>query len=379
MAEEDSTFLELEDCPPKKRLKRDNTQLNGDKKSGENSNKDSTRVSEDSKAQYSKTDKCISCSCFVNKRSLGDYNPLRFTTTPTLCLSSSLFSTTKDFIVKKLYTSILKVAERPSEESINGGHGAIFNLEFSPNNQYLLAACEQNDILVYDPWSFRKVHVIPNAHREGVNCISFLDTRMFATCSDDENIAIWDIRNLKSRVFTLTGHASWVKSINYDKSSGNLISSAFDDTVRCWDLKKNSDDSIKGEIILKVPFLTRTKLSSRDENKLKLYVATTTGLLFVIHNLDMTTLRKDTREELKNVSSSYLPNSHFNPLRKTNSAAVNRIELIRSFPSGSKPWCIASIQLHPTKNMVLSRYTNKTIDSEWSMVHSLNTNSGIYI
>lgn len=364
MPKKDRTRCEVLKSPPRKRAKQDQSNSQIALSSPSQSRDDSI---------LKHADEYTSCFCFVNKRKLGNHK-LYYQRSPSW-LSWPLFSqlskfSSRDHVMKKLYNSVMKVAERPYEY---GMHGAIFNLEFSPDNQYLLAACEKNDILVYDPWNFNKVHVIPNAHREGVNCINFLDTRMFATCSDDKRIAIWDIRNLNSKVFDLIGHTSWVKSMC--KSSGNLISSAFDDTVRFWDLKKNSLDSIKGEIILEMPNLTRTKLSNKEgEKSSRLYVATTTGLLLAVHNLDITTLKNDTDKELKHIDKTCVPDLPAEPLRKSYTPTKsNQVELIQSFPAGSKPWCIASIQLHPTEDMVLSRYTNQRVNSEWSVVHSLNT------
>ena len=48
-----------------------------------------------------------------------------------------------------------------------------------------------------------------------MNCIRFLDERVFATCSDDTSVAIWDARYLKSKVKTFQGHTNCVKNIEY--------------------------------------------------------------------------------------------------------------------------------------------------------------------
>lgn len=66
----------------------------------------------------------------------------------------------------------------------------------------------------------------------------FLDNRLFATCSDDTTIALWDLRKLSSKVCSLHGHASWVKNIEYDTNTRLLVTSGFDGNVITWDTNR---------------------------------------------------------------------------------------------------------------------------------------------
>lgn len=66
----------------------------------------------------------------------------------------------------------------------------------------------------------------------------FLDNRLFATCSDDTTIALWDLRKLNSKVCSLHGHASWVKNIEYDTHTRLLVTSGFDGNVITWDTNR---------------------------------------------------------------------------------------------------------------------------------------------
>ncbi len=79
----------------------------------------------------------------------------------------------------------------------------------------MAAACEQNSVLLFDPGSRKLVHNVERAHQDCVNCVRFLDTRSFATCSDDTTVALWDARYLKNKVKVLRGHSNWVKNIEY--------------------------------------------------------------------------------------------------------------------------------------------------------------------
>ena len=66
----------------------------------------------------------------------------------------------------------------------------------------------------------------------------FLDQRMFATCSDDSTVALWDARNLKQRIRTLRGHSNWVKNIEYSPKDKLLLTSGFDGIIFTWDINR---------------------------------------------------------------------------------------------------------------------------------------------
>ena len=74
-----------------------------------------------------------------------------------------------------------------------------------------------NLILALNHHRRQSVH---NAHSDCINFVRFLDTRVFATCSDDTSVALWDVRYLKSRMRTLHGHSNWVKNIEYAQDKG---------------------------------------------------------------------------------------------------------------------------------------------------------------
>lgn len=61
---------------------------------------------------------------------------------------------------------------------------------------------------------------------------------MFATCSDDSTVALWDARNLKSQIRTLHGHSNWVKNIEFSPRDGLLVTSGFDGSIYTWDINR---------------------------------------------------------------------------------------------------------------------------------------------
>jgi len=64
----------------------------------------------------------------------------------------------------------------------------------------------------------------------------FLDTRMFATCSDDHTVNLWDLRNMSHRVCLLRGHSDMVKNVEFIPSKGIILTSAFDGNINTWDI-----------------------------------------------------------------------------------------------------------------------------------------------
>eukprot|EP00066_Takifugu_rubripes_P028877 XP_011618143.1 PREDICTED: LOW QUALITY PROTEIN: DDB1- and CUL4-associated factor 10 [Takifugu rubripes] len=140
-------------------------------------------------------------------------------------------------------------------------HGAVFNLEYSPDGSVLTVACEQTEVLLFDPISFKHFKTLTEAHEDCVNNIRFLDNRLFATCSDDTTIALWDLRKLNSKVCSLQGHASWVKNIEYDTNTRLLVTSGFDGNVITWDMNRFTEDGCPYKKFFHTRYLMRMRLT----------------------------------------------------------------------------------------------------------------------
>jgi WD40 repeat protein len=96
-------------------------------------------------------------------------------------------------------------------------------------------------------WDLRKEYPIDNqlgarnAHDKDVNCLSFNPTNefLFATGSADNTVAIWDMRNLKSRVHTLQGHTDQVYMVEWSPFNESILGSCgADRRVIVWDLSR---------------------------------------------------------------------------------------------------------------------------------------------
>ncbi|XP_052360527.1 DDB1- and CUL4-associated factor 10-like, partial [Oncorhynchus keta] len=113
----------------------------------------------------------------------------------------------------------------------------------------------------------------------------FLDNRLFATCSDDTTIALWDLRKLNSKVCSLHGHASWVKNIEYDTNTRLLVTSGFDGNVITWDTNRFTEDGCPHKKFFHTRYLMRMRLTPDCS---KMLISTSSGYLLILHDLDLT-------------------------------------------------------------------------------------------
>ncbi|XP_032876344.1 DDB1- and CUL4-associated factor 10 [Amblyraja radiata] len=277
-------------------------------------------------------------------------------------------------------------------------HGAAFNLEYSPDGSVLTVACEQTEVLLFDPVSSKHIKTLSEAHEDCVNNIRFLDNRLFATCSDDTTVALWDLRNLNTKVCTLHGHTSWVKNIEYDTSTRLLVTSGFDGNVITWDTNRCTEDGCPHKKFFHTRYLMRMRLTPDCS---KMLISTSSGYLLILHDLDLTqSLEVSTYRSLRGkrsasstdltLSSCSLPglqsqndqlgtsrSSEKHPSQScahddkkagspSNSLEVLTPEIPAERDRGN---CITSLQLHPKGWAALIRCTSNSDDQEWTCIY----------
>ncbi|KAM9328880.1 DDB1- and CUL4-associated factor 10 [Gastrophryne carolinensis] len=276
-------------------------------------------------------------------------------------------------------------------------HGAVFNLEYSPDGSVLTVACEQTEVLLFDPVSSKHIKTLSEAHEDCVNNIRFLDNRLFATCSDDTTIALWDLRKLNTKVCTLHGHTSWVKNIEYDTHTRLLVTSGFDGNVIIWDTNRCTEDGCPHKKFFHTRFLMRMRLTPDCS---KMLISTSSGYLLILHDLDLTKslevgsypiLRARRTASTSDVTSSPASSetrpssspSHHNELgslfdkhnlrasQREGASPRNSLEVLTPEVPGERDRgnCITSLQLHPKGWATLLRCSSNTDDQEWTCVY----------
>ncbi|KAM6327892.1 DDB1- and CUL4-associated factor 10 isoform 3-T3 [Alca torda] len=237
-------------------------------------------------------------------------------------------------------------------------HGAVFNLEYSPDG--------------------------------------FLDNRLFATCSDDTTIALWDLRKLNTKVCTLHGHTSWVKNIEYDTNTRLLVTSGFDGNVIIWDTNRCTEDGCPHKKFFHTRFLMRMRLTPDCS---KMLISTSSGYLLILHDLDLNKslevgsypilrARRTTTSSDITSSGSSGPRAVGSPCHQNDSGLLSEKHMSRSSQrEGGSPRnslevltpevpgerdrgnCITSLQLHPKGWATLLRCSSNTDDQEWTCVY----------
>ncbi|CAN6602482.1 histone acetyltransferase type B subunit 2 [Trichomonascus vanleenenianus] len=80
---------------------------------------------------------------------------------------------------------------------------------------------------------------IERAHEASVNSISFnpFSSMILATGSSDNTVAIWDLRNTKTAVYSLQGHSNDVSQVKWSPHHESVLASAsYDRRLNVWDL-----------------------------------------------------------------------------------------------------------------------------------------------
>lgn len=79
------------------------------------------------------------------------------------------------------------------------------------------------------------------AHMQEIMCVDYspFDQNLLLTGSADRCVAVWDTRNVKSKLFSLRHHKQEVNQVKFSPLHSNLIASAGSDRrVMVWDLSR---------------------------------------------------------------------------------------------------------------------------------------------
>lgn len=240
--------------------------------------------------------------------------------------------------------------------------GSVFNLEFSPKEDFVVTVHAGRAFEVYDPRVRKKIHCQRGAHDDCVNCVTFVSPSQFATCSDDTTIRLWDLKNLRFPLGVLRGHRNWVKNIEYDRTSGRLFSIAFQDGVRYWDIEDlaaySNDDDDRDNLIVTLDDPLRMRLAPDAS---KMFISSRKSQCLIINDFDGKGLTEGSVQELH---SNFLRN------RSTHRSQALQ-ERLKQLPSNrpslhflcghqgmQKCRMVMSVAFHPSGDFVGMRHTD---------------------
>ena len=256
-------------------------------------------------------------------------------------------------------------------------YGSIFNIEFCPQDDSAYVVSSNKMVLVFDPRthtpSRKPGHILKDAHSDCVNCISFLEGNLFATCSDDKSIKIWDRRNLYTQVAHLKGHSSWVKNIEYDPKSNLLFSIAFYDGVRSWDMNKleyyNDTPEVKDNLVFRLQDPVRMRLAP---DLSKMFVSMRRNLCLVVHKFDGASVGEigsHVSELLKNPDSEVLHKQL--QQRRRNQPSLHTMS---GFKGRQSFRAVMSTDFHPSSDFIALRHLdvrNESLHLELTTLYDL--------
>ena len=275
-------------------------------------------------------------------------------------------------LYRQLHRSHVMIA--PGFSALEGPLGSVFNLEFSPDDSYLVAVLAGRAFELYDPRLHKKIQTRRNAHNDCVNCVTFVAGSQFATCSDDCTIRMWDSRNLGGPLAILRGHQNWVKNIEYDPKSGLLFSIAFQDGVRYWDLRnvgRYSTDENRDNLLQTLPDPVRMRLAPDGS---KMFVSSRKSRCLVISNFDGSSLL-----EVQDLHREFLSDVKNHEIQdKLQNLSKNRLSLhtLCGNQGMRKYRIVMSATFHPSGDFIGLRHTDVsssqgTIQQELTCLYDL--------
>ncbi|KAI3942742.1 hypothetical protein MKW92_045599 [Papaver armeniacum] len=124
---------------------------------------------------------------------------------------------------------------KPSDKSGSGKF--VLSVAWNLDGSRLACGSMDGTISVFDVSRAKFLHHL-EGHFMPVRSLVYspADTRLLFTASDDSHIHMYDADG-KSMVGAMSGHASWVLSVDVSPDGAALATGSSDRTVRLWDLK----------------------------------------------------------------------------------------------------------------------------------------------
>jgi len=177
--------------------------------------------------------------------------------------SSSLRLLTGDIHSKIYLTTSSPSGFNPLKQPFLSHTSSVEDLQWSPSEPTVFASCSADQsVQIWDVRSKGRKSVagIDSAHTSDVNVISWNRTTSYLLLSggDEGGIKVWDLRNVKKKgisgpeptpVASFAWHKAPITSIEWHPTEDSIfVASGADDQVTMWDLAVEQDDDEMGGI-----------------------------------------------------------------------------------------------------------------------------------
>lgn len=153
-----------------------------------------------------------------------------------------------------------------TSDSFRGHKTSVEDLQWSPNEAEVFASCScDQSICIFDARQYRKAALtVPNAHPADVNVISWNrnETHLLLSGGDEGGIKVWDLRNLNASssngekanpAAEFTHHQKPITAVQWHPTDASMLcASSEDDSVTVWDLavERDAEEELREGVVL---------------------------------------------------------------------------------------------------------------------------------
>lgn len=133
-------------------------------------------------------------------------------------------------------TLVIPHPEGSKQSDKSGSKKFVLSVAWSPDGRRLACGSMDGTISIFDVARGRFLHHL-EGHFMPVRSLVYspVDPRVLFSACDDGHVHMYDAEG-KSLVWAMSGHASWVLSVDVTPDGGGLATGSSDRTVRLWDL-----------------------------------------------------------------------------------------------------------------------------------------------
>jgi WD40 repeat protein/serine/threonine protein kinase len=119
-----------------------------------------------------------------------------------------------------------------------GPHGAVADVDLSPDGQLLVTGSWDQSAKIWDVASGVAIRKLAGGHTDYVNSVQFSpDGKLVLTASDDGTARLWDVSSGKPVEPVFRGHQGRVIQARFNHDGTQILTSGSDKTARIWDVQ----------------------------------------------------------------------------------------------------------------------------------------------